>query len=322
MFTGPGRRLRAAMFFPQKWGGGLDHLNQLPGSSVVEVRASLEVRLRKAQITGTFLSGSPSERRIRHTMEEPDASPSGQTSPLDSAILALAELSERLDDLPSLAEAASAVAEFAVAHLGADLAGVSLRGPHGRPTRLGGSGDLLAELDAAEVGLTAGPSTVRLDDGAAITIADTRADRLWPDWSAAAAALDVHSVRLLGMPPLDGRSVTLQLFSFRAGAFAPDELAELVPLAKLAGLALRHTDQLANLNEAMATRDLIGQAQGIIMERYDLTSEQAMQFLRRISQHSHEKVRHLAHQLVSPRTEASPPGEGEITDDDPSADDR
>lgn len=259
-------------------------------------------------------------------MEEPEASPRGQVPSLDGALHPLAELWERLDAQRSLPEAATAVTEFAVAHLGADLAGITLQSPHGRPTRLGSVGSVIARLDAVELGLTTGPSTVRLDDGAAITVADTRADRLWSDWSEAAAALGVRSVRLLGLPPLGGRPVTLQLFAFRADAFPSGEKGELAwvrSVAKLAGLALVHTDQLANLTQAMQTRGLIGQAQGIVMERYGLTSEQAMQFLRRISQHSHEKVQHLAQRLVSPRieqVETAASGEGGTIDDPPSTD--
>jgi hypothetical protein len=235
-------------------------------------------------------------------MENPySSSPRGHQPPAGT-IVALAELSERLDDMRSLVEASTAVAAFVVGHLGSDLAGVSVREPDGRPVRLAASNSVLVQLDAVETGLPGGPGTAQLDDGAAITIADTRADRLWPAWSSAAAERDVLSVRLLWMPRLRGRSVTLQLFSHRADAFAPGDLAGTAAVAKLAGLALRHVDRLANLEEAIATRDLIGQAQGIIMERYGLNSEQAMRFLRRSSQHSQEKVRNIAERLVFPGT--------------------
>lgn len=242
-------------------------------------------------------------------MEEPDASIPGPPVPLEATILALVDLTEHLDGVRSLTEASAAVAEFAVDHLGADLAGVFLNDTQGRPARLAASDDLIVELDAFEVATSQGPGTARLDDGAVVTVADTRVDRRWKDWSPAAAERGVLSVCVLGMPAVRGRPVTLQLFSRRADAFAPahQDGTAARAVAKHAGLALRHIDRLANLAEAMVTRDLIGQAQGIIMERFDLTSEQAMQFLRRSSQHSNEKVRDIAHRVVARSPDAADP---------------
>jgi hypothetical protein len=236
-------------------------------------------------------------------MQVPEASRAGP--PAAGVAPALGELLEHLDGMRSLAEAAGAVAEFGVLHLGADLAGVCVREANGQPQRLAASNHLLVQLDTIETALRQGPNTARFDDGAAITVADTRSDRLWPDWSTAAAEQDVLAVLLLEMPPLRGRSVTLQLFAHRAGAFPPDQLTVATAVARIAGLALVHIDRLGNLAEAMATRDLIGQAQGIIMERYHLSSEQAIHFLRRSSQDSQEKVRDIAQQLVSASARAS-----------------
>lgn len=87
--------------------------------------------------------------------------------------------------------------------------------------------------------------------------------------------------------------------------------------ATLAGLALggaqlleakdRRTD---NLHQALATRELIGQAQGILMERERVTSEQAFEILRRASQHLKIKLREVAQELVDtgqrPSTESAP----------------
>jgi hypothetical protein len=229
----------------------------------------------------------------------PDGSP-----PSVATVLALAALSERLDAMHDLEEASLAVAEFAIEHLSSDLAGLWTQQPQGRPTRLAASSRLLTELDEIEAQLQQGPGTAWPEDGAVITVADTRTDRLWPAWSSAAAARDVLSVRLIGMPRVRRRPVTLQLLSSRADAYPPDDLVATAIVAKHAGLALRHLDRLANLEDAIATRDLIGQAQGIVMERYSLTSEQAMHFLRRSSQHSQEKVRWIAEQLVSSRMTA------------------
>jgi glycine cleavage system aminomethyltransferase T len=48
----------------------------------------------------------------------------------------------------------------------------------------------------------------------------------------------------------------------------------------------------------METRDLIGQAKGILMERYKLTGEQAFELLVQASQTTHSKLREVADELV------------------------
>ena len=76
--------------------------------------------------------------------------------------------------------------------------------------------------------------------------------------------------------------------------------------ATLAGLALDSAqeraaddERVANLTEALRTRELIGQAQGILMERERITADQAFDVLRRASQHMNIKLREVAETLVA-----------------------
>lgn len=88
-------------------------------------------------------------------------------------------------------------------------------------------------------------------------------------------------------------------------------------LSGLAGLALAsaaaHDDnerRLDNLQAALATRLVIGQAQGILIEREGITPDQSFDVLRRASQHLNIKLRDVAQALVDtgeqPQT-GSPP---------------
>jgi hypothetical protein len=54
----------------------------------------------------------------------------------------------------------------------------------------------------------------------------------------------------------------------------------------------------ANLHAALATREMIGQAQGILMERERITPDQAFDILRRASQHLNRKLREIAQDLI------------------------
>ena len=51
----------------------------------------------------------------------------------------------------------------------------------------------------------------------------------------------------------------------------------------------------------MAGRTVIGQAQGLLMERLGLDAAQAFDYLRRVSQTSHRKLSDVADELVRTR---------------------
>jgi AmiR/NasT family two-component response regulator len=56
--------------------------------------------------------------------------------------------------------------------------------------------------------------------------------------------------------------------------------------------------ELAQLREAISSRDVIGQAKGILMEREHLTDDQAFDRLRTASQKRNRKLREIAEELV------------------------
>ena len=62
------------------------------------------------------------------------------------------------------------------------------------------------------------------------------------------------------------------------------------------------------LNEAVRNRDLIGQAKGILMERYRISDERAFLTLTRISQNTNRKLHDIADELVSTRVLAGHQG--------------
>ena len=151
----------------------------------------------------------------------------------------------------------------------------------------------------------------------AIALGDTRyADDLlddprWPRFGPEASALGIRSALGLSLSA-NGSVGALNLYARHPGAFGVIDRARGLILSALAGLALTaaeaHDDEerrLDNLQAALATRLVIGQAQGILMERDRITPEQAFEVLRRASQHLNIKLRVVAQDLVD--TGESPP---------------
>jgi AmiR/NasT family two-component response regulator len=72
-------------------------------------------------------------------------------------------------------------------------------------------------------------------------------------------------------------------------------------LATQAAIAIITDDRHDQFESALASRDLIGQAKGIIMERYGLDAVAAFNMIRKLSQDSNEKVAHIAKRVVETR---------------------
>ena len=66
----------------------------------------------------------------------------------------------------------------------------------------------------------------------------------------------------------------------------------------LAELVQQLTDKVGGLEEALLSRDVIGQAKGILMERLHMTPDQAFEELRAVSQRYNRKVRDIAAEIA------------------------
>ncbi len=125
-----------------------------------------------------------------------------------------------------------------------------------------------------------------------------------PSFSQLAAGTGIRSV--LSLPLTSGGQLgALNLYACFPVAFGVVDRARAAILASLAGLAYSvahsHEDEdrrALSLHTALSTRETIGQALGILMERERINSDQAFDILRRASQHLNIKLREVAQNLV------------------------
>lgn len=172
---------------------------------------------------------------------------------------------------------------------------------------------LIGELERLQTQAGQGPCIETLAGLAWVYVPDLLDDQRWPMFSPAAARLGMRSALAYRLS-VDGETLgALQLFAHLPGAFNANERAQGLIYATYAGLALalsrdREGEQarIDNLNSALASRDIIGQAQGILMERERITADQAFALLRRSSQHLNRKLRTVAQDVVD--TGTIPPG--------------
>jgi hypothetical protein len=141
-------------------------------------------------------------------------------------------------------------------------------------------------------------------DGPAVFAEDLFDERRWPAFTRAAAAQGIRSLLAFRLPAAP--QGTLHLYARLPRAFGAVDRTQGLVFATLAGIALGTAEERAsvdrrfdNLQEAVRSRELIGQAQGILMERERISADQAFDLLRRASQHLNRKLRDVAENVVS-----------------------
>jgi GAF domain-containing protein len=186
---------------------------------------------------------------------------------------------------------------------GADTAGVLLIGKGGKFETVAGTSDLPHRLDELQMTFNEGPCVEAALDELIVRTDDFRSEQRWPKYSAAVVEIGILSGLSFKLYTSDRTAGALNLFAFKPSAFdAEDETTGVVLAAHAAAaiLASRHGEQLQS---ALSTRDRIGQAKGIIMERFGVDDVRAFEMLRRLSQDSNTRLIDIAQRVVDTRGE-------------------
>jgi GAF domain-containing protein len=156
-------------------------------------------------------------------------------------------------------------------------------------------------VDRLQERLQQGPCLDAVRDQRVVRVDDVGADDRWPEFARKAAALGVGSMLCFQLFVEGDHLGAMNLYSRTPQAFDEDSEEIGLLFASHAAVALAGAEHEENLREAVATRDLIGQAKGILMERYNITAEQAFVALIRVSRNSNKKMRAVAEELIATR---------------------
>ena len=163
---------------------------------------------------------------------------------------------------------------------------------------------IVAEVDALQLRTREGPCLDAIAHKLTFYADELGTDPRWPSFGPEAAAMGMRSLLALPMAT-DGTLGALNLYARYPQAFGVIDRARGLLLASMAGFACStarsHEDEerrAENLHAALITRALIGQAQGILIERERITADQAFHVLRQASQHLNVKLREVAQDLV------------------------
>jgi len=167
-----------------------------------------------------------------------------------------------------------------------------------------GTDPIVDEVDALQLSIGQGPCLDAAAQKLTFYADELGTDPRWPEFGREAEAKGLRSLLALPMAT-DGVLGALNLYARYPQAFGVVDRARGLLLASMVGFACSaarsHEDEerrAENLHAALITRELIGQAQGILIERERISADQAFHVLRQASQHLNVKLREVARDLV------------------------
>ena len=163
---------------------------------------------------------------------------------------------------------------------------------------------VVTEADSLQHLAGEGPCLDAIAQRMVFYVEDLSIDPRWPGFASRAAIIGIRGALALPLTS-DGHRGAVNLYARFPSAFGVVDRAKAVILSSLASVAISvaysHEDEerrAADFTAALRTREVIGEALGILMERERISANQAFDILRRASQHLNIKLRDIAQDLV------------------------
>lgn len=222
-----------------------------------------------------------------------------------------AEMALELHAEPTAGSTVERIAEYAKIATGCDEAGIMLMHARHRIETATATSQRVVESHNLQILHDEGPCLAAIEHKGGLIVTDTANDERFPHWGPAVATLGLRSALSVSLETHERRYGSLNLYAERVGAFDNEDLAVAEIFARHASVALASAHNEEGLQLAVDSRRLIGQAQGILMERFKIDPEPAFDVLRRFSQTNSLKLRDVAQQVVESR-ELSTAGQPEM----------
>ena len=187
---------------------------------------------------------------------------------------------------------------------GADFGGVSLLRAD-TITTIGSTDQIVDELDGIQYEVGQGPCLSSIEAQVTHRVNDLAPDETWPEFSGRAAALGARSLLSFVLKVSETSLGALNLYSQSVHAFDEEDERIGAIFAAQAAVALANAEthqmdqqKADQWHQAALTRDVIGQAKGILMARLNCSDDEAFEMLRTASQNLNRKVRDVAGDMV------------------------
>ncbi|EFQ84784.1 ANTAR domain protein [Aeromicrobium marinum DSM 15272] len=213
----------------------------------------------------------------------------------------LAAMAADLEQHRTPAAVIEMISGYACEMLRADDAGVLIMHSRRRFDTPASTSAVVHQAHMLQTELGEGPCLDAIEGKATYRTGDTARDPRWPRWGPAATDLGIRSALGVRLATRTRGYGSLNIYDRGLDAFSvrDSEVAEM--LAAHATAALAWSDREQGLTDALESRTVIGQAQGILMQKFDIDAEAAFSFLKRISQDENLRLVAVAEAIVQQR---------------------
>jgi GAF domain-containing protein len=211
-------------------------------------------------------------------------------------------LASTLADVTAAEDAVEKIVAVAVETVGTNFGGITLIHDHGKTFETVGPTDpLVIEADRLQYELRQGPCVDASLKSLSLASSDLAGDDRWPSWGPAVSTLGFHSILSSEIHGRGHRIGALNLYGGADVTFSDADFDMAQGFAHQASAVLSFALHEGRLLEAMDTRSVIGQAQGILMQRFKIGPRTAFALLRRYSMNADTGLRDLAEYVVKTR---------------------
>ena len=225
--------------------------------------------------------------------ETPDEAPPGGNGPggLGDLAVRLSDLARDLQGEDDVEQTLLAIAAAAVSTVpGAQHASLSVVQRRREVHTRAWTDEACVKVDRVQYDTGQGPCLDAMYEQRTISVPDMSTEQRWPEFTRRTAELGVLSMLAFQLYVQQDTLGALNLYSADRNAFDADSEHVGLLFAAHAAVAMSGAQQQEHLNQAVAARDVIGQAKGILMERHKLTADQAFAVLTRASQQTNTKL--------------------------------
>ncbi|WP_433781434.1 GAF and ANTAR domain-containing protein [Actinomycetospora sp. CA-101289] len=225
----------------------------------------------------------------------------------DQLLIALRHASRELAQRRSIRDLEQTLQEIVTSAVhtvpGVDAGSISIT-EHGRIETRHPTSEVIRKLDETQSELRQGPCIEAIEDPpeSGIVVAQDFAGtdaELWPRFAPRAVDAGFRALLSTQLSTNGGPRAALNLYSHAPDAFDEHSRTMAGLFGVQAALLLYGAGQATHLQKAVDSRDLIGQAKGILMERFSIDGEAAFQMLVKSSQDTNMKLTAVAGWLTS-----------------------
>jgi transcriptional regulator with GAF, ATPase, and Fis domain len=188
---------------------------------------------------------------------------------------------------------------------GTDCADILIVSGRKKFESLASTSELPPQLDAVQVKFGQGPCLDAAVDAFLVRSNDLEFEARWPRFTKAALDAGVRSMLSFQLYTRTDTAGALNLFAFEPNAFDDESIEVGEVLAAHAAVAIIAARTDLQLRSALVNREIIGQAKGMLMERFRIPADQAFGLLTKLSQDSNTPLSQIAKRIVEAGPDSS-----------------